>query len=107
MGTGHDIMVSPFRRHTKMGKSMALSLLSLPQVRSRENAYSLMAISIGVGRLRIQIYSYMWPSLISSLRKGVLPVPQLNPKKKIFETIQPGIYLFLFNLMSLKNVHTC
>lgn len=40
--------------------------------------------------VRTSTKSATQPSLSCPLLEGVEPLPQLNPKKKVFETIQPG-----------------
>jgi len=39
--------------------------------------------------------SYQYPAYTDDHCEGVMPLPQLNPKKKIFETIQPGKCLIM------------
>lgn len=95
--TSFDVTILRSRRHTKMGKSTALNLLSLHQVRIQENVYSSMATSTGVCSSHTLVHDCI--SLIGLFRKDEIPTPQLNPKKKVFETIQPGD----FNLFHQKD----
>lgn len=77
------------RQRTRTGKTTASSSLNRQRAQSRASEYSLMAISIAV---RIPPFVQLVTSVPHRIEHlpDEQPAPQLNPKKKVFETIQPG-----------------
>ena len=85
------------RRHQKMERKPVLSSCSRRLDRSLVIEYTSRAKNTNVSETFHLIFDITYPYL------AAIPLSQLNPKKKIFETIQPGLYSISFALKGVAD----